>query len=182
LELKTKGSLAGERPISTSSIQRKEKMTHQIKPIPEGFHTITPHLVVKGASQAIEFYKKAFGAQELGRMPGPDGKSIMHAHLKIGDSHLFLNDEFPQMGCRGPEIGTRSPVAMHLYVEDVDSAFTTALAAGAQSIMAPEDMFWGDRYGKLVDPFGHEWSLATHKLELTPEEIRQGAQTAFCTE
>jgi PhnB protein len=157
-------------------------MTYQIKSIPEGFHTITPHLVVKGASQAIEFYKKAFGAQELGRMPGPDGTSIMHAHLKIGDSNLFLNDEFPQMGSVGPENGTRSPVAIHLYLEDVDSVFSTALAAGAEQIMAPEEMFWGDRYGKLRDPFGHEWSLATHTRDLTSEEIRKGAQTAFCTE
>jgi PhnB protein len=169
-------------PYQPLAFEKKEKMTYQIKPIPEGFHTITPHLVVKGASQAIEFYKKAFGAQELARMPGPDGKSIMHAHLKIGDSYLFLNDEFPQMGCRGPEIGTRSPVALHLYVADVDSAFKTAVAAGAQQMMATEDMFWGDRYGKLVDPFGHEWSLATHIKDLTPEEISKGAQTAFCTE
>ena len=155
-------------------------MTHQIKPIPEGFHTITPHLVVKGASQAIEFYKKAFGAEELSRMHGPDGKSIMHAHLKIGDSLLFLMDEFPEMGSYGPLTGGRSPVTLHLYVKDVDSAFNTALAAGARQIMPPADMFWGDRYGKLVDPFGHEWSLATHKEDLTPEEIGKRAQAAFC--
>jgi len=155
-------------------------MTHQIKPVPEGFHTITPHLVVKGASQAIEFYKKAFGAKELSRMHGPDGKSIMHAQLKIGDSLLFLVDEFPEMGCYGPLTGGRSPVTIHLYVEDVDSAFNVALAAGARQTMPPADMFWGDRYGKLIDPFGHEWSLATHKEDLTPEEIGKRAQTAFC--
>ncbi len=155
-------------------------MTHQIKPVPEGFHTVTPHLVVKGASQAIEFYKKAFGAEERSRMHGPDGKSIMHAQLKIGDSLLFLVDEFPEMGSYGPLTGGRSPVTIHLYVQDVDSAFSTALAAGARQIMPPADMFWGDRYGKLVDPFGHEWSLATHKEDLTPEEIGKRAQAAFC--
>jgi PhnB protein len=156
-------------------------MTHQIKPIPEGYHTVTPHLVVKGASQAIEFYKKAFGAEELCRIPGPDGKSIMHAALRIGDSRLFLVDEYPDMGCQGPEIGRRNPVTMHLYLEDADSAFNAALAAGAKQVMPPTDMFWGDRFGKLVDPFGHEWSLATHKEDLTPEEIGKRAQAAFCT-
>ncbi|MBV9107457.1 MAG: VOC family protein [Verrucomicrobia bacterium] len=156
-------------------------MTRQIKPVPEGFHTITPHLVVKGASQAIEFYKKAFGAEELTRLPGPDGKSIMHAALKIGDSQLFLVDEYPEMGCKGPESGGKSPVTIHLYVQDVDSVFNGALAAGAQQIMPLADMFWGDRYGKLVDPFGHEWSLATHKEDLTPEEIGKRAQTAFAS-
>ncbi len=153
-------------------------MTHQIKPIPEGFHTITPHLVIKGASDAIEFYKQAFGAQEVERMPWTDGKKIMHAHLKIGDSHLFLADEFPEMCSKGPAIGEGSPVTLHLYVQDVDSAFKTALAAGGKEIMPPADMFWGDRYGKLVDPFGHEWSLATHKEDLTLEEIGKRAQAA----
>jgi PhnB protein len=155
-------------------------MTHSIKAIPQGMHTITPHLVVKGATQAIEFYKKAFGAEELVRMPGPDGKSIMHAQLRIGDSSLFLVDEMPEMGCRGPVIGSGSPVTIHLYVEDVDAVFSAALAAGAEQRMPPEDMFWGDRWGKLVDPFGHEWSVATHKEDLTPAEIGQRAQNAFC--
>ena len=127
-------------------------MTHQIKPIPEGFHTITPHLVVKGASQAIEFYKKAFGAQELGRMPGPDGKSIMHAHLKIGDSQLFLNDEFPEMGCRGPEIGTEKSRRDSSLCGGRGLRIQHRLGGGRQQIMAPEDMFWGDRYGKLRRP------------------------------
>jgi len=155
-------------------------MTHPIKAIPEGMHTITPHLVVKGASQAIDFYKKAFGAQEVVRLLWPDGDSIMHAHLRIGDSPLFLVEEMAEMGSRGPQIGGGSPVTIHLYVEDVDAAFSAALAAGAKQIMPPADMFWGDRWGKLVDPFGHEWSLATHKEDLTPEEVAQGAQTAFC--
>jgi PhnB protein len=163
-------------------LKNEKIMTHQIKPVPEGYHTITPHLVVKGASQAIEFYKKAFGAEELTRLPGPDGKSIMHAALKIGDSILFLVDAFPEMGCQGPEIGGQSPVTIHLFVEDVDSTFNAALAAGAEQTMPVADMFWGDRYGRLVDPFGHHWSLATHKEDLTPEEISKRAQTAFCSQ
>jgi PhnB protein len=155
-------------------------MTYQIKPIPDGFHTITPHLVVKGASQAIEFYKNAFGAEELCRLPGPDGNSIMHAALKIGDSQLFLVDESPGMGCQGPELGARSPVTIHLFLEDVDATFNAALAAGAKQQMPPTDMFWGDRYGRLVDPFGHEWSLATHQEDLTQEQLAHRAQAAFC--
>jgi uncharacterized glyoxalase superfamily protein PhnB len=155
-------------------------MSSRVRPVPSGFHTLTPHLVVKGASQAIEFYKKAFGAEELVRMPGPDGKSIMHADLKIGDSHLFLVDEAPQMGCRGPQNIGATPVTIHMYVEDVDAAFGKAVAAGAQVSMPLADMFWGDRYGVLTDPFGHSWSLATHKADPTPEEIRKGAEAACC--
>jgi len=153
-------------------------MTNRVKPIPSGFHTLTPHLVVKGASRAIDFYKKAFGAQEIGRLTGPDGKSIMHANLKIGDSHVFLVDEMPQMGCRGPESIGATPVTIHMYVEDVDATFGKAVAAGAQVRMPVADMFWGDRYGILTDPFGHSWSLATHKEDLSPEEIGKRAQSA----
>ena len=133
---------------------------------------------MKGASRAIDFYKKAFGAQEIGRLTGPDGKSIMHANLKIGDSHVFLVDEMPQMGCRGPESIGATPVTIHMYVEDVDAAFGKAVAAGAQVRMPVADMFWGDRYGILTDPFGHSWSLATHKEDLSPEEIGKRAQSA----
>ena len=153
-------------------------MSTKVKPIPAGFHALTPHLVVKGASRAIEFYKKAFGAEEVGRLCAPDGKSIMHADLKIRDSHIFLVDEFPQMNCRGPESIGGTPVTIHLYVEDVDAAFSRAVAAGAQVRMPLADMFWGDRYGIVADPFGHTWSLSTHKEDLTPEQIRQRAQGA----
>jgi PhnB protein len=158
-------------------------MNNQVKPIPSDFHTLTPHLVVRDASQAIEFYKKAFGAKEISRVPGPDGKSLMHADLKIGDSRLFLVDEFPEMDCRGPQSIGGTPVTIHMYVEDVDTAFSKAVAAGAQVRMPLADMFWGDRYGVLVDPFGHAWSLATHKEDLTPEDIGKRAQAAFseCT-
>lgn len=149
-------------------------MTAAVKPIPEGMHTITPHLVCEGAAEAIEFYKKAFGAVERGRMPGPDGK-IMHAMLSIGDSPLMLNDDFPEMaGGRGPKALQGSPVTLHLYVEDVDAAFAKAVAAGATVRMPVADMFWGDRYGQVTDPFGHHWSLATHKQDLTSEQITEG--------
>ena len=151
-------------------------MNSQIKPIPEGFHTLTPHLVVKGAGPAIEFYKKAFGAEELGRLNATDGQSVMHADLKIGDSHVFLVDEFPEMGCRGPESIGGTPVTIHMYVDDVDAAFGKAVAAGATVQMPLADMFWGDRYGVLTDPFGHSWSMASHKEDLTPEEIGKRAQ------
>ena len=151
-------------------------MNKQVVPIPEGFHSLTPHLVVKGASEAIDFYKNAFGAQEIARMPGPDGKSIIHADLKIGDSHLFLVDEIPAMDCFGPQGNVSSPVTIHLYVEDVDTVFNRALAAGGKVKMPPTDMFWGDRYGVLTDPYGHQWSVATHKADPTPEEMQQGMQ------
>jgi uncharacterized glyoxalase superfamily protein PhnB len=151
-------------------------MSNRVKPIPSGFHTLTPHLVVKGASRAIDFYKKAFGAQEIGRLTGPDGKSIMNADLKIGDSHVFLVDESPEMGCCGPESIGATPLTIHMYVENVDAAFGKAVAAGAQVKMPLADMFWGDRYGVVADPFGHAWSLASHKEDLRPEEIRKRAQ------
>ncbi len=154
-------------------------MTKHAKSIPEGYHTLTPYLVVRGASQAIEFYKRAFGAEELMRMPGPDGKSIMHADLRIGDSRIFLSDEFPDMGCRSPQSLGGTASSLHLYVEDVDAAFKRAVEAGAQVRMPVADMFWGDRYGKLLDPFGHEWGMATHKEDLTPEEIRERANAFF---
>ena len=154
-------------------------MKSKTKPIPDGFNTLTPHLVVKEASKAIDFYKKAFGAEEIRRMPGPDGESIMHAELKIGNSRLMLVDEFPEMDARGPGSIGGTPVTIHMYVEDADSAFNRAVSAGAQVRMPLADMFWGDRYGVLADPFGHSWSIATHKEDLTPEEIRKRMQAGF---
>ncbi|HET6371675.1 MAG TPA: VOC family protein [Candidatus Polarisedimenticolia bacterium] len=139
------------------------------KPVPEGFHTVTPHLIVKGAAAAIDFYKKAFGAEEIHRMPGPDG-SVMHAEIKIGDSRLMINDEFPSYGKLGPKSIGGSPVTLHLYVTDVDALFDRAVKAGAKATMPLADMFWGDRYGQVEDPYGHQWSLGTHKEDLTPEE------------
>jgi PhnB protein len=142
------------------------------KPIPEGYHTITASLVVKGAAEAIEFYKRAFGAEEIARipMPGPDGQvKVGHAELRIGDSILFLNDEFPEHGSTGPN--GSSPVTIHLYVPDVDAFFNRAVEAGATVKFPLVNMFWGDRYGKLADPFGHNWSVATHVEDVPPEEM-----------
>jgi len=149
-------------------------------PIPAGHHAITPHLVIKGASKAIEFYKRAFGAKELSRMPfpGKDGQvQVGHAALQIGDSRLFLADEFPERGVVGP--GSSSLVTIHLYVNDADAAFARAVEAGATVGMPLTDMFWGDRYGKLVDPFGHHWSIAERLEDLTPEQMQERMATAM---
>jgi PhnB protein len=153
-------------------------MSSAVKPIPAGFHAITPHLVVQGASAAIEFYKQAFSAEELDRSPTPDGR-LIHATLQIGDSKLMLVDEFPEMGGKSPQTLGGSPVSFHLYVEDVDAVFNQAIAAGGRVKMPVGDMFWGDRFGVLTDPFGHEWSVATHKEDVSPEEIAQRAKAAF---
>ncbi|MGH6646359.1 VOC family protein [Aquabacterium sp.] len=144
-----------------------------VKAIPDGMHSLTPHLVCAGAAEAIEFYKKAFNAVETARLPGPDGK-LMHAAVRIGDSVLMLVDEFPQWGSLGPKALKGSPVTLHLYVEDVDAGVAQAVAAGAKLTMPVADMFWGDRYGQVEDPFGHKWSLATHTRDLTPEDIKAG--------
>ncbi len=154
-------------------------MADAVTPIPEGFHSITPHLVMQGAAKAIEYYKKAFGAEELSRMPTADGNGVMHATIRIGSSMLMLNDEFPEMGPKAPSTLGGSPVVIHLYVDDVDSVFKQAIDAGAQEIMAVQDTFWGDRYGMLLDPFGHSWSIASRKEILTGEEIAQRAAQAF---
>jgi len=143
-----------------------------VKPVPEGFHTLTPHLTVDGAAAAIEYYQKAFGAKELARSSGPGGK-IFHALIQIGDSKVMLNDEFPEMGGRGPKAIGGTAVTLTLYVQDVDRTYEQAIAAGGKAVMPVADQFWGDRYGILTDPFGHAWAVATHKEDLTPEQIRQ---------
>lgn len=145
-------------------------MSDKVQPIPEGYRTLTPHIVVRGAADAIAFYKKAFGAEELFSMPGPDGK-IMHAEVKVGDSILMLAEEFPDWGSNGPLAIGGTPVTLHLYVEDCDAAFNRAVEAGATVKMAPNDAFWGDRYAQVTDPFGHSWSVATHVKDVTPEEM-----------
>ena len=149
-----------------------------VKAIPDGMHSLTPHLVCRDAAAAIEFYKKAFGAIELFRLPMPDGK-IMHACVLIGDSQLFLFDEMPAMGAFGPQDLKGSPVTLHLQVQDADASFARALAAGATVTMPLADMFWGDRYGQLRAPFGHRWSVATHVRDLSPEQIRDAASVAM---
>jgi uncharacterized glyoxalase superfamily protein PhnB len=142
------------------------------KPIPNGMHTVTPHIVCSNASAAIEFYKKAFGATELHRLPGPDGK-LMHGSIRIGDSTIMLVDEFPQCGSLSPTSLKGSPVTLHLYVDDADASFKRAVDAGATVRMPLDDMFWGDRYGVLVDPFGHSWSIATHIRDVSPQEMEE---------
>jgi len=148
------------------------------KPIPEGYHTATPCLIIKNAARAIDFYKKAFGATERMRMADPTGK-VMHAEIQIGDSRIMIADEFPEMGARSPESLGGSPVSIFLYVEDVDALAKQATSAGAKVLMPVQDQFWGDRYGKLTDPFGHVWDIATHKEDVAPEEMHKRAAAAF---
>ncbi|HJY85305.1 MAG TPA: VOC family protein [Candidatus Acidoferrales bacterium] len=150
----------------------------KVKPIPEGYHTATPYLIIKNAARAIDFYKKAFGAAERMRMADPSGK-VMHAEIQIGDSRIMIADEFPEMGARSPESLGGSPVSIFLYVEDVDALAKQATSAGAKVLMPVQDQFWGDRYGKLTDPFGHVWDIATHKEDVAPEEIHKRAAAAF---
>ncbi|MFZ0594991.1 MAG: VOC family protein [Bryobacteraceae bacterium] len=151
-------------------------MAAQVKKIPAGYHAVTPYLVVNDATRAIDFYKQAFGAKELTRMGAPGGK-IGHAELKIGDSMIMISDEM--MGNKSPKTLGGSPVSIFLYVEDVDSVFKQALNAGARSDAAPSDMFWGDRYGRLTDPFGHSWAVATHVEDVAPAEMEKRAKAAM---
>jgi uncharacterized glyoxalase superfamily protein PhnB len=146
-----------------------------VKPVPQDMHRVTPHLVVAGAAKAIEFYKKAFAAVEQARLPGPDGR-IMHALVRIHGDAVMLVDEMPEWGVLGPKALKGSPVTLHLYVEDVDAAVQRAVEAGAKVTMPVADQFWGDRYGKIEDPFGHHWSLATHQREVSMEEAKKAME------
>ena len=149
------------------------------KRVPDGFHRVTAHLTVRNAPMMIEFYKKAFGAVENRRAPGPDGKSIMHAELRIGDSIIFLNDEFPEMGALSPLASQSTAVTLHLYVEDADKQFQQALSAGAEVVMPLSDQFWGDRYGIVKDLSGHQWSIGSHMEDVTPEQMQERMAKAF---
>jgi PhnB protein len=153
-----------------------------IEKIPAGREGLIPHLVCTPCAEAIEFYKKAFGAEDVARMPAPDGKRIMHAEIRIAGRPLFLVDDFPEY-CGGkamsPQALGGTPVTIHRYVDDCDAAIGRAQKAGAIVKMPPEDMFWGDRYGVVVDPFGHVWSFATHIADLTPEQMAKTAEAAF---
>jgi uncharacterized glyoxalase superfamily protein PhnB len=151
------------------------KSQPSVKPIPDGMHTVTPHLVCAGAAAAIEFYKKAFDATELSRVPSEDGK-LMHASVRIGDSVVMLNEEMPGWGSFGPKSLKGSAVTIHLYVENADAVFEQAVAAGAKVTMPLDDMFWGDRYGKVEDPFGHQWSIGTHVRDVSPEEMQKAME------
>ena len=152
-------------------------MNHQVKPIPEGFHSLTPHLVVKGAENALDFYANAFGAVVQSVHRSPDG-TVMNAIVRIGDSMLMLNDEFPQWGVVGPETLEGTPVTIHIYCADVDAAWERARKAGCRIGMELQNTFWGDRYGMLLDPFGHHWALAQRIEDLTPEQIAAAASRA----
>ncbi len=143
-----------------------------VKPIPDGYHSITPYLIVDGAARAMEFYKHAFGAVELFHFPAPGGK-IGHAELRIGDSPFMLADEHPEVGARGPKSFGGSPVHMLLYVEDVDKRFKQALSAGGRELRPVKDQFYGDRSGTLEDPFGHQWTIATHVEDVSVEETKR---------
>jgi PhnB protein len=149
-----------------------------VKPIPEGYHALTPYLAVEDAEKAIEFYKDAFGAQEIQRMPGPGG-TIAHAELEIGDSKLMLSDPFPQSSVRPPAERGGTTASIFMYVDDVDTTFQQAQKAGATVVSELEDMFWGDRFGTVSDPFGHVWSIATHKEDLSEQEIAERSKTAM---
>jgi uncharacterized glyoxalase superfamily protein PhnB len=157
-------------------------MAKGVKPIPEGLHTVTPHLVVNGGAEAIEFYKKAFGAEVIDQHSGPDGKSVIHAQIKIGNSALFLADEFPGTLMKSPRSAGTTTVNLNIYAEDADAVFDRAVKAGAKVAMPLADMFWGDRYGQVTDPFGHLWSIATHKEDVTPEEMEKRAAAFFASQ
>lgn len=171
-----KPTKAAKRKPSRPAARRAAKK--KASPIPRGYHTITPHLVCRNAAGAIEFYKKAFGAKELGRMSMPGG-GVAHAEMQIGDSRLMLADESPEMGATAPETVGGSPVHIFLYVRNVDAVFNQAVKAGATAAMPPTDMFWGDRYAKLSDPFGHKWSMATHIEDMSMKEMARRGEAAF---
>lgn len=152
-------------------------MATKVDPIPQGFHTLTPHLTVNGAAKYIDFLKSAFDAEEIARMPSPDGR-LMHAEVRIGDSMLMFSDDYPEFGMP-PVAAGRWPVTLHLYVPDADAAFAKAVSAGCQITMPLADQFWGDRYGHVSDPFGFTWAIATHKEEPTPEEMMERAAKFF---
>lgn len=151
---------------------------NEIEKIPKNYHSITPVLIVNKGDEAIEFYKKGFGVEERYRMKGPDGR-VAHAELKLGDSVFMLSDEYPEMECHSPKTIGGSPVSMYVYVDDVDSVFNKAISAGAKALDPVKDQFWGDRHGRLEDPFGHLWSIATHKKDLSEEEMKKAAEAAF---
>ncbi len=162
-------------------MKEARKLSRAVEPIPEGYHTVTAALTIRGAGKAIEFYKKAFGARVVDRVDGPDGKSVMHAALQIGDSRIFLGDEMPGMACRSPETLGGTTSSFYLYVKDVDSAVKKAVDAGATLKRPVENAFWGDRFGSIADPFGYTWDLATRVEDVPPDEMRTRAQ-AFVKE
>jgi PhnB protein len=150
----------------------------KVTPIPPGYHSVTPYISVTNANEAIEFYKRAFGAEEIMRMAGPGGK-IMHAEIKVGDSPIMLSDEYPEMGVKAPITAGCTTATLMVYVPDVDASYVKAVEAGAKATMPIQDMFWGDRYGQVTDPYGHRWSLATHVEDVSMEEMERRQQEFF---
>ena len=172
---KSKANKAKTKPKKGKAKMKAKKAKakpKKVKAIPKGYHTATPYLIIKGAAEAIEFYKNAFGAKELFRMPGPGGR-IMHAEIKIGDSPIMLSDEMPEMGTRGPKSLGGTPVGMCLYVKDVDALAAQAIAAGASIQRPVMDQFYGDRSGTFGDPYGHQWTIATHVEDVSMEEMQK---------
>ncbi len=169
---------AAKKVAKKAATKVAKKVRAKAQPIPAGYHILTPSIVVRGAAEAIEFYKKAFGAKEKHRMGGPGGK-IMHAEIKIGDSILMLADEMPEMGNKSPQSYGGSGSSILIYTKNVDALFQQAVAAGAKPVMPVADQFWGDRYGQVTDPYGHVWQLATHKEDLTPKQMAKRAAAAF---
>lgn len=150
----------------------------KVPPIPTGYHSVTPYIIVTDSNQAIDFYKRAFGAEEIMRMPGPGGK-IIHAEIRIGDSVVMLSDEYPEMGNKAPINAGCNTAALMVYVPDVDASYAKAVAAGAKGAMPIQDMFWGDRYGQVTDPYGHRWSLATHVEDVSPADMQRRQEEFF---
>ena len=153
-------------------------MSSSVRPVPEGYHSVTPYLAVDGAAEAIEFYKKAFGASEVMRMAAPGGK-VGHGEIEIGDSRIMVADEYPDMGFRGPKAYGGTPVTLHLYVEDVDAVARRAVAAGAKELRPVMDQFYGDRSGTFEDPYGHVWHISTHKEDIPADELKRRADEAM---
>ncbi len=172
-----KKSMNMKKSVKKSSA-RKIAAKKKVQAIPAGYHSLTPYLTCRGAGKAVEWYEKAFGAKRRGVMTAPDG-SVMHAEIVIGNSIVMLGDESPSMGAKSPEALGGSASGLHIYVADTDKAFARAVAAGARAEMPPMDMFWGDRYGKLVDPFGHKWSIATHIEDVSTKEMGKRAEAEF---
>ena len=165
--------------MSTTTLPSKSTRQTSTQSVNNQMHTVTPHLVCAGAAEAIEFYKKAFGAQETVRIAGPGG-TLIHAAIRIGDSTVMMLDEIPAMGCFGPKTLKGTPVTIHLQVDDADALQQQALSAGATLVMPVTEMFWGDRYGSVDDPFGHRWSMATHVRDVSPEEMQKAALSTNC--
>jgi len=157
-------------------------MKTNVKSVPEGYHSVTPYFSLKDSRKAIAFYEKAFGAKDPEVFPSPDGKHTMHATIRIGNSILMMGDEMPEMGSKSAESLGASPISLYVYVPDADAVFAQAVAAGATAVMPVADMFWGDRCGALKDPFGYEWTIATHTRDLTDKQIEEGAKAFFAPE